>query len=192
MKKIALTSFVTSLYVVLPGFVSQAFAGGGGGDGHAPGLGTLFWPTVNFILYAALIRFMYKKLGKPALVSHSVQVRNDLEEAAKSFADAESELAKAQAMQGRLPEEKTSVVERLREEGKNIAKQTLEEGNKQAALIQSDAVRRIAGDTAKVKAELRETLVREASKIAREQLKSELSAEQDIGLRKAAIMSVLN
>lgn len=186
MKKIALTSLAFLVYS------STSALAAGGAHGHAPGLGTLFWPLVNFLIYAALIRFLYLKLGKPALVSHAVQVKQDLKEAAESYADAEKILHDAKAVQGRLASEKVAVIDRLREEGRKIATQTLEEGNRQAALVQSDAARRIAGDTAKVRAELRETLVKEASKIARDQLSTELSAEQDADLRKAAIMSVLN
>ena len=173
-------------------FLTETAHAAGGGHGHAPGLGTLFWPTVNFLIYAFLIRFLYMKLGKPALMSHSVQVKNDLKDAAEAYAEAESELHKAEAMHARLEQEKTAVVEQLREEGKKIAKQTLEEGSRQAALIGSDAERRIAGDTAKVQSELKQSLVREAARIARAELKAELSSEQDVDLRKAAVMSVLN
>ena len=45
------------------------------GAGHAPEIGSLFWPTMNFILYIALMTFLYGKFARPALRNQ----RTDLE-----------------------------------------------------------------------------------------------------------------
>jgi F0F1-type ATP synthase membrane subunit b/b' len=183
--------FLLAASTVLVASVALA-AGSKSGHYEAPGLASLFWPTVNFIIYALLINYGYRKIGKPAMISHSVQVRDDLKRAAKSLADAESLLAQAESRRENISEEKAKLIERLQEEGKAVAINTLEDAHRQAEAIQSDAKRRIKGETAKARSELLEMVVKKATDLARDDFQRELSAEQDMNLRKAAVISVLN
>jgi F0F1-type ATP synthase membrane subunit b/b' len=171
-----------------------AFGAGGGGDGahHAPGLDTLFWPAINFTLYACIMVYFYRRLGKPALVSRAVQVRDQLVQSAKSLAEAEGQLEKVKDRQESISGEREQIIESLNLEGQTISTTVIEQAHSSAQKIQNDIERRIKSDISKAQSEIRAAVVSRATVLARQALEAELSAEDDLNLRKAAISSVLS
>lgn len=157
---------------------------------QAPGILSLFWPTLNFVIYFAFLRSLYRKFGKPGLLGKSVSVKEQIEKGTRMLAQAEQDLAEVK--QRDIEAEKKELFERIVAEGKAIASSILEDSRSAALKIDRDAELRIARDFAKVESELKTSVVRRASELARNEFKANLSEGQDRELRKDALRSVLN
>lgn len=185
--KNALNSLLTAALLLLL-FVSPAIAAGGGD--HAPGLGTLLWPAINFFLFGALAVWAYGKLVRPALVDRAVDVEQQLNRSKELRAEAERELeAKKQRLEY-LTSEKDELVTRLEKEGEAIAREIIESAQTSAKIIGENAERRVASELSGAKADIRRQVVERAGAIARDRVVRELSLDDDQRLRAEAVASL--
>lgn len=173
-------------------FPSLVFASTGhdGAKHHAPGIDTLFWPALNFVLYLALMNYSYRKLGKPALLGRSLSVKEQIERAEMALAQAQQDLVEVQSRD--IDFEKQELFDKILADGKFLAGTILEDAGNNTLKIGRDVELRIAREFTKVEGELKTSVVKRASDLARREFESNLSESQDRELRKDALRSVLN
>lgn len=170
------------------GVPSVALAAGAGG--HAT-IGSLFWPAVNFTLYALLIRYGYRKVGKPLLRDRSVQLKQDMGSAAKALEEAEREYTSLKQRLELIADEKSALKKRLEGDGENIGASLITDAERAAKRKREDTERRILSEFARVRAEIQREVVYSATAAARSRLSSELSREDDQRLRQEAVRSLI-
>ncbi len=170
------------------GLPSVAFAAGGAG--HAS-IASLFWPAVNFTLYAILLSYGYRKVARPLLRDRSVQLKQDITSAAKALDEAEREIAALQQRLELIDEEKSALRNRLQGDGDNIAASLITDAERAAKRKREDTERRILSEFARVRAEIQREVVYSATATARQRLSSELSREDDQRLRQEAVRSLI-
>jgi F0F1-type ATP synthase membrane subunit b/b' len=188
--KNALGSFSKAALVLLL-LTSPALAAGGAGH-HAPGISTLLWPAVNFCLFCGLAVWAYGKLVRPALVERAVDVERQLNRSAELRAEAERELEAKKRRLEYLTSEKDEMVTRLEKEGEAIAREVIESAHDSVRIIAENAERRVAGELAGAKSEIRREVIERAGVIARDRVIRELSLDDDQRLRAEAVASLSN
>lgn len=187
MSRIVRTVLCVSLFILS---VSDAWAAGDAH--HAPaGVGSLIWPVVNFAIYFAILSWLYKKHGRPALLARTANIEQQLRNAASVRVDAERELAKAKERLDRIDEEKAQITQRLDNEATRMATQMLENARLAANNVEQDLRRRIASEQAHASAELRAAVLARAAKIVRERLANALSDEDDYRLRQETLRGLI-
>ena len=136
--------------------VAPAFAGAPHGDGHHPSmLEQLTWPSVNFVLYVLLIRYLYKRLGAPALKSRSIQVEQHLSRSAAELLAIEAELSQAKDRIARFEVERQEVLQDLEQDGVRLAAAAREAAQAEALRVQRDAQNQIRNSVRGLEKELR-------------------------------------
>ena len=159
------------------------------GEHHASIL-DLFWPLCNFVLYALLMTYAFRRLARPILRDRAVQVREHLTHAKRVLADAEQQY---QSLGRRLREigaEKQAEITRLVNEGKSIAANVTQSGQLSLEQLHRDTSRRVASELAKAQADIRFEVVAAAGRIARERIQRELSGSDDARLRKETVQAL--
>ena len=144
MLRIAKAIFSISLFIFLQ--VGVAFAAG---DGHHAGLGTLFWPAINFALYLWVLVWGFKKIGRPALVQQNADVTENLARSASEIADANALLEVAKARIENIDSEKTALIARIEQEGENTSSTIIQKARTAAVSSKEDVARRIVGETSR-------------------------------------------
>lgn len=162
-----------------------------GGDHHgAPGIETLVWPGINFVIYVAVMSYFYRKLGRPALIGKAHSVKEQIEKAEGALSAARNDLELVQRRDIEL--EKNELKDRIIGEGRMQAASIVEDAQALLRKLERDIELRINRDFGKVEEEFRTEVVRKASKLVRDEFLSSLSEVQDQELRKDALRSVLN
>jgi F-type H+-transporting ATPase subunit b len=162
-------------------------SGGGEGSGHEPGLSTLIFPVINFVIYLGIMVFAYFKLAKGALRERSVSVEENLKRSAEALALAQSEFAEMVKRLDALELEKIRLRDEFREEGRRMQEAIRAASEKTKADIQREAARRIENELKKAKADIRSEVVGLAARLARERLQRDLSGMQDQRLREETV-----
>jgi F-type H+-transporting ATPase subunit b len=95
------------LLMLLAPTLSLAETGGHGGDGEHHGInwGTLFWKTVNFIIFFGVLGYFLAKPIASFLRSRSENITNELNEARDARDQAQAELADARSKVANLEQE---------------------------------------------------------------------------------------
>lgn len=188
---IGLVLLVTLLMLAFGADVALAASDAHGADPHAgehhAGIGTLFWPVVNFCLYAFVMVSAYKKLAAPALRQQKAEIKEQYESGRAMLADARRQLAVLKARHENLPDERAQVLSSLKEETKALTKSILEKSVEDCQYVMNDVERRIVSEQSKIESELRSAVVRKATSDARAELSQNLDAEQDARLRRDAV-----
>lgn len=156
----------------------------------APEISSLVWPLVNFLIYAFLLNFLYRKLGKPALLARAVGFEQAYKKADSYLEEVEKEHRILQDRLKNISVEEQEIRTRIDKETEfeiNSILNSAEHAAKQTAL---DVQRKISQETAKINAEVKDIVVLQAMKKAEEKLKNSLSKEQDYALRQNTIRSL--
>jgi len=161
------------------------------GAEHHAGIETLIWPAVNFFIYAALMRHFYVKFARPALLARSANFEQHVQRAAQVLEDADRELQKLEARLAGISEEQRQIRERLATEGAQIAAQVMTQAEHTANANRRDIGRRIERELNAATSEVKQQVIAKATELARAQLRSGLSTEDDYRLRQDAIRSLL-
>jgi len=154
-------------------------------------IGALFWPAVNFTIYAVLLRYGYRKVARPLLRDRSVQLKQDIGAAAGLLREAEADLEGLNQRLELISSEKEALRLRLRTDGENIAASLITEAERAAKRKREDTERRIRSEFGKVTAEIQREVVHTATASARSRLSRELSQDDDKRLRQEAVRSLL-
>ncbi len=160
--------------------------------GHAPPtLSTLAWPTVNFLIYAFMMRAIYKKYLAPSLLARSAAFEAHVKKAAQILEDAERDLRAAEARAQQIGDEQQSIRERLSTEGAQISAQVMAQAQQSALNIRRDIGRRVDRELSIATADIKQRVITLATEQARKTLASTLSEEDDYRLRQDAVRGLL-
>lgn len=170
--------------------ISEALAAGAQAHSPAP-LSSLNWPAVNFTLFVLLMVYLYKKLAKPKILAHVVEVEQALQKTARVFEEADRELCAAQARLKSILDEQKEIEHRLATEGAQLAAEIMDSAEKSVVQIRGDIAKKITQKQRAASDEVRALVLKRATDLARKQLASGVSAEDDLKLRQEAIRNIL-
>lgn len=161
------------------------------GDAGHSGLGTLLWPTVNFLAYAFIIGKIYRKSGPAALINRRVEMEQRLSVAANQLDISERSLAEVKRRYSDIEAEKTALISALMEEGERSADLIADKADQQVETSKLDTKRLISNELAKANLEISREVISRATASARSELQQGLSAEVDARLRRETIEGLL-
>lgn len=178
-------------YLILWGCIlivsTQLALAAGGGSYEKASIGMLFWPAVNFALYATVIYYAYKNKAAPALKQQRAELKELATRGRSELAAAQQEFEAAQAQRDDIENEKKRVIEQLNEEGARLAGRIIEQAASDVQYSKRDVERRISGQRSKVETDLRAAVVRAATSLARAELPEQIRGETDSRLRQQAV-----
>jgi F-type H+-transporting ATPase subunit b len=159
---------------------------------HAPpGIESLFWPVVNFVLYLFVLRWGYGAAVRPLLRDRSIQLERDLQQAANLLSDAERQRDALSQRLAAVESEQQELRERLKRDGEHLAQLVIGKAQEAARQLEREILRRIDAERAKAVAEIRREVVFAATGLARERLAVRLGAEDDVRLRQITLRTML-
>lgn len=161
-------------------------------QGHGFSFQALLWPAVNFSIYALLISYYYKTRGITALKRRSVEIEARVEKAGLSLREARSERDQLKIRLMEIETEKAAIARHYEEEGRRMRESILSGANAKADTIADDTVRQIEREMSAARKELRREAIAEATRVARQLIANELTAEVDCHLRKAVLEEALS
>ncbi len=156
--------------------VSQAWASAAAeAEHHAPSINQIWFPVVNFLIYAFIIKRYAVPLVRDFLRSRREEVLKTIKEAGDSKRQAEAVVQDYKTRLGQLDKEVQSIQAELRAEGEREKTKLLSEAEAQAAKIKEDA-RFLADQEVRVaRQKLREEMADQAEARAREMVQQHLS-----------------
>lgn len=179
------------IFLLFFGFVQIANASTAGAEGHpTPEISSLVWPLVNFLIFAFLLNYLYRKLGKPALLVRAVGFEQAYKKADSYLEEIEKEHRLLQDRLKNISVEEQEIRTRIDRETEFEINSILNSAEHAAMQIALDVQRKISQQTAKINAEVKDIVVIQAMKKAEEKLKNSLSKEQDYALRQNTIRSL--
>lgn len=179
-----------SVCILFFGLIQAANASTAKDHAHPPEISSLLWPFINFLIYAFLLNFLYRKLGKPALLARAVGFEQAYRKADSYLEEVEKEHRLLQDRLKNIGVEEQEIRKRIDKETEfeiNSILNAAEHTAKQTAL---DVQRRIGQEIAKINAEVKSLVVTQSMKKAEEKLRHSLSKEQDYTLRQNTIRSL--
>ena len=168
----------------------HAAAGHGASDDHAHHAATissLGWPLVNFLIYVSLLLYMFKRFAAPALLDRAASFEQHLRRARQVLDDAEREVRQLQDRLKGIREEQDAIRSRLTHEGEQLAAHAVAQAEQTASNIEKDVSRRVARELHVASADVKQQVIRRATDLARAELASGLSDQDDHRLRQEAV-----
>lgn len=160
-------------------FTALAYASGGeGGEAHE-GLpwANYGWRILNFVIFIFLL---YKFAGAKAAAffgGRRAQIKKDLEDLETRKAEAEKKLKDVETGIRNLEQEKASILAEAKSQGEAIKVAIIEKAHKDAAAMQAQAVTSAENEARaafdRVRGEIADQVIEQATKIVREKLSGE-------------------
>lgn len=155
---------------------SAAPATASGGGEADTGLGDLFWPAVNLaILLAALVHFGRRPIREFFAARH-LRIREDLDSAARTLADAEARYSEWQRKLVELDADMARIRERARERAESEREHVLAAADAAAERIRADARIAVEQEVRRAREELRREAAELALALATLKLRARISA----------------
>jgi len=156
--------------------LAEVWAASTGGEHHAPSINQIWFPLVNFLIFAFLIKIYVLPLVRNYLRSRRGEVLDAIKAAAANKQRAEAMVQEYQARLARLKEESNALQESLRAEAEQEKARLLNEADALAAKVRSDA-RFLADQEVKVaKQQVRHEMAETARAQAIELVRRHISA----------------
>lgn len=157
-------------------FLSDLWAATSAGvEEHAASATQLFYPLINFLIFAYLIKRLLLPLVKNYLRSRREEIVAALGEADESKRRAEAMVQEYRARMARLEEEMKRLREELRADGEREKAKMLREAEETAAKIKVDADFLAAQEIKLARQRLREEIARLAQAAAQKLIQSHLT-----------------
>jgi F-type H+-transporting ATPase subunit b len=149
-----------------------AFASEAAHGEHAPSIGTLVLPIVNFAIFSFVLwRYAWPAL-RSALADRQAGVSRELSEGDVAHREARTELEKIEALRARSREDADKLIAEIREEGEAQARALLDQARRSAERIRRDAELLAAQEGARaahgIRAEAADRIVARATEIVRQ------------------------
>lgn len=183
-----MTKFLLTIFAVFV-VTGQVWAESGGhGEGHDVIPTTvIFWQTINL---GALLIAMFFLLRKSVIESFAKKRADYITAAQKSLVlrkQAEDELKDYEAQLQKLRTTSADSVARAQAESVNTKKQIIHEAHEVAKRIQREATETVLTETKRAEKQLRERLVDEALKLARNEISNDIRNDDHQKLQKAFV-----
>ena len=166
----------------------SALAAGGEGASVA----SLLWPLINFLIFASLIRYLYKKHVAGLLKARSVSIEEYLGRSKSELLKAEEEYNSLCEKLRDIDADKREIFARFDTEGSKLSKVILENANDLAKRLEADAKRQIDSELNQETRKLKQEAIKLAIDAAQVKLAQELTPEQDKALRAEALSGLVS
>ena len=173
-------------------YVDTAFASGDAhGAGHAPAeIGSLFWPTCNFVLYVILMSWLYRKFARPILRDQRIELEAFVARAQNEKATLLSEVSQVRERLAMIQEEKAEIVMDLDKEGRLLADSIIAQANERAKRMKEDASKWYKSEIQRAKSDARNELVSRIVSKVKADLKVKFSQEEDKQFIKSSLVGL--
>lgn len=170
--------------------LAEAWASSAGAEHHAPSINQIWFPLINFLIFAYLIQRYALPLVRGYLLSRREEVVAAIKTAAEDKQRAEAMVQDYKTRLARLNEETTSIQDVLRAEGEREKARLLSEAEAMAVKMKSDA-RFLADQEIKVaRQELRREMTETARAAAIDLVRRHISAADQSRLVEDFIQSI--
>lgn len=156
--------------------ITQAWASAAEAEAHAPSISELFFPLINFLIYAFLIRRFVIPLVRDYLRSRRQEVVTLIDDATENKQRAEATVQDYRGRLARLDQEIRSIHSSLQAEGEREKSKLLQEAERLAAKIMEDAAFLADQEVKVARQKIREEMVNQAKATAKELVQRHLSA----------------
>ena len=146
-----------------------------GGEHGGGGLRDLLWPLVNFAILVAVLVYFARAPIRAFFASRQGRIRDDLDAAARSLAEAEARHAEWQRRLVELDAELARIRAQARERAEAERRHLLADATRASERIRSDARVAVDQELARARAELRQEAARLAIEVAAEVLRTQVS-----------------
>jgi F-type H+-transporting ATPase subunit b len=119
--------------------LAEAWAASSGAEGHAAPISQLFFPLLNFLIFAYLIKRFVLPVIQDYLRSRREAILSSVKEADQAKKRAEETVQEYRSRLARLEEEMKAIQEDLRKEGEREKMKLVQEATNLATRIQEDA-----------------------------------------------------
>jgi F0F1-type ATP synthase membrane subunit b/b' len=154
------------------------------------GIGTLFWPLVNFSIFAALLVYLFRKFGSPALKARAVTIEDHLRKSERELSEAIKEFNKAQQRLVAIEDERTAIFARFDEDAEIASKEIIASAEQSAKRVRDDLVIRLQNEFKQATNAVKAEMVEAAMSLAKEKLAVEFGVDDDRQLRKQALQVI--
>jgi F-type H+-transporting ATPase subunit b len=159
--------------------VPSAFGAAGGGEHHAPSIGDLFWPVLNFALFLGILWRFAWPIVKAAVADRRTQIESEIAEAARVHEEARAALEGIERMRAGESAERERILAELREEARRDRAALVESARRAAERMREDARRLGESEGDRAVLEIRRGVAVEVARRAEEELRRRLGdAEQ--------------
>jgi F-type H+-transporting ATPase subunit b len=161
--------------------VSLALAAGGeAAHGEAHGITPtkitdFIWRTVNFAVFAGVLIYLVYKPAKQFFAKRTSDIGETFEDLETQKAEAEAALAAAQERLAQVGAEREKLLEQFREEGEAEKEKIIQKAEMVAARIKDMAALSIEQETKKAAQELRKEVAQQATQMAEEMIRKEIT-----------------
>ncbi len=161
------------------------------GAGHeVPDIGTLFWPTCNFILYLVLMTYVYRKFARPVLRDQRIELDAFVVRAQNEMATLISESSQIKERLAMIQEEKAQIVMDLEKEGRLLADSIISQANQKCTRMKDDSGKWYTGEVQRVESDARRELVKRIVSKVKADLKVKFSSSEDMQFIKSNLVTL--
>jgi F-type H+-transporting ATPase subunit b len=165
-----------SLLAASLALASGGEAAHGGGHGISPTKITDFiWRTVNFLVFAGILIYLVAKPAKEFFAKRTSDISESFEELEAKKAEAEAALQAAQTRLAEVDAEREKLMEMFLAEGEAEKAKIIEKAEMVASRIKEMAALSIAQETKKATQELKKEVAEQATQMAEELIKKEIT-----------------
>lgn len=153
-------------------------------------LSTLTLPVVNFIVFAGIMIWVFKKKLQPLMVLRAKSFNATVarvEEAERNF---QQEVESLRYKLAKIDEEEKQVIETFTKQGKLSAETITKQGLDEIASLQAETAQTKANLVNQLEEDVRAVITEKAMKLAADKLSQALTPEMDKNLRTKVLQSV--
>ncbi|MGH7821463.1 MAG: hypothetical protein ACREQ9_16995 [Candidatus Binatia bacterium] len=173
-----MTRLAAVLLVALPAAVA-AVEPGAHGEHHAPGIGDLLWPVLNFTLFLGLLaRFVWPTI-RGSVIERRRRIEGEIAAADHVAGEAGAELAAIEKLRSTQKEEGERIVKQLRAEGEQERAALVAAARRTAERLREDARRLGEQEAARAAHEIRREIAARAAARAAEILRQRIAAADE-------------
>jgi F-type H+-transporting ATPase subunit b len=154
---------------------ANAWASAAGAEHHAPTIGEVVFPAINFIIYAALIYHFALPAVRNLLRSRREDIASTIAQASAKKQQAEAIVNEYRGKLAVVAQEIQSILTSLREEAEREKAKMLSEAQSMAAKLRDDARFLAEREVNIAREKIREELASQAESMARELLQRNIS-----------------
>jgi len=155
---------------------ANAWASAAGAEHHAPSIGEIVLPAINFIIYAAVLYYFALPLARSFLHSRREEVVATIAQASAKKQQAEAFVKEYRAKLAAADREVQSIQGSMREDAENEKAKLLSSAQAMAVKIREDARFLADREVSIAREKIREEMARQAETTARELVQRNISA----------------
>lgn len=146
-------------------------------------INVLIWPAINFAIFFAIWVWIYRNKIAPVLVAKAAAFEKKRNASKKLLDDAKAEIEAVRKRKAALAQETKQIADNALADGKSTVTLLDADTVKQLQFMKQSLEKRITSETRAAEAEVRNRLIETAAGLSRNNLSTQLSADQDRAFR---------